>query len=351
MRNGVGSILVFMLVFSSSIIPISSIVVSKTVSHPYMKGNVFFVGGLGPNNYTSIQEAVDAASDGDTVFVYDDSSPYNENVVVDKSLALIGEEKQTTVIYGIGINNASVCLQADGASVQGFTLTHNFHGVYIESNDCVIENNIITGTREGISIFKADHTRIEGNMIVNNTQGVYAAFAKDTVISGNIISQNVHHGINLGSENTFITLNTISDNGDNGVMIGWNNNTVLQNTIINNGRYGVDIWNSHNNSILKNNIYDNKQGNVRIEVDLWVALLLRPFQHTVEANYWGRPTQIPKMILGCKYLFVPTLTLQALMHILLQKRPTDPVNASIFIPVLKFDWHPAQEPYDVPGLC
>ena len=39
------------------------------------EGNTLYVGGLGPNNYTIIQEAIDNASDGDTIFVYDDSSP------------------------------------------------------------------------------------------------------------------------------------------------------------------------------------------------------------------------------------------------------------------------------------
>jgi len=39
-------------------------------------GNTLYVGGSGPGNYTSIQDAIDDASDGDTVYVYDDSSPY-----------------------------------------------------------------------------------------------------------------------------------------------------------------------------------------------------------------------------------------------------------------------------------
>jgi len=33
-------------------------------------GNTLYVGGSGPNNYTKIQDAIDNASNGDTVFVY-----------------------------------------------------------------------------------------------------------------------------------------------------------------------------------------------------------------------------------------------------------------------------------------
>jgi len=41
-------------------------------------GSTLYVGGSGPNNYTSIQDAINDASDGDTIYVYDDSSPYHE---------------------------------------------------------------------------------------------------------------------------------------------------------------------------------------------------------------------------------------------------------------------------------
>ena len=51
---------------------------------PLSRGDTLYVGGNGPGNYSTIQEAIDDASDGNTVYVYDDSSPYYENVEVDK---------------------------------------------------------------------------------------------------------------------------------------------------------------------------------------------------------------------------------------------------------------------------
>jgi hypothetical protein len=62
------------------------------------KGKTLYVGGSGPGNYTKIQDAIDDASDGDTVFVYDDSSPYYKNMVIDKKINLTGEHRETTVI-------------------------------------------------------------------------------------------------------------------------------------------------------------------------------------------------------------------------------------------------------------
>jgi hypothetical protein len=44
-----------------------------------------YVGGTGEGNYSRIQDAIDDAVDGDTVFVYDDSSPYYEHIRINKS--------------------------------------------------------------------------------------------------------------------------------------------------------------------------------------------------------------------------------------------------------------------------
>jgi len=51
-----------------------------------------------PDDYPTIQLAIDAANDGMTVLVR--SGPYEENIVVDKSLSLIGEKKETTIVRG-----------------------------------------------------------------------------------------------------------------------------------------------------------------------------------------------------------------------------------------------------------
>ena len=63
-----------------------------------LNGKTLYVGGSGPGNYTYIQLAINDASNGDTVFVY--NGMYYENVIVDKSINLIGEDRNTTVIDG-----------------------------------------------------------------------------------------------------------------------------------------------------------------------------------------------------------------------------------------------------------
>jgi len=65
---------------------------------PTSRGNWLYVGGSGAGNYTRIQDAINDSSDDDTVFVYDDSSPYDENLRIKKSIQLIGENKTSTII-------------------------------------------------------------------------------------------------------------------------------------------------------------------------------------------------------------------------------------------------------------
>ena len=80
-----------------------NIKISETIeqsSMSFSRGKTLYVGGSGGDNYTQIQHAIDNASDGDTVFVY--NGTYYENVVVDKSIQLIGEDKNTTIIDGGG---------------------------------------------------------------------------------------------------------------------------------------------------------------------------------------------------------------------------------------------------------
>ena len=89
---------------------VSGDIETKEVSTTSFDGNTLYVGGSGPNNYTKIQDAIDNASDGDTVFVYSGFyDKYNgeedSSVLIDKGINLLGEDKNTTIIDGGKINH------------------------------------------------------------------------------------------------------------------------------------------------------------------------------------------------------------------------------------------------------
>ena len=87
-------IFVCMLLIGSTISSVSATeFVGKSSIAAFNIGNTLYVGGSGPGNYSTIQGAVDDAFNGDTVFVYGESSPYNESVTVAKSITIHGFPK------------------------------------------------------------------------------------------------------------------------------------------------------------------------------------------------------------------------------------------------------------------
>jgi len=96
-------IAVILFFIGTVIIPSSGQQIDK-VSLSMSRNNTLYVGGRGPGNYTRIQDAINNASNGDKVFVYDESSPYYEKVKINKAIQLVGENQQTTVIDGRDFN-------------------------------------------------------------------------------------------------------------------------------------------------------------------------------------------------------------------------------------------------------
>jgi len=91
------AVAVILLLTGMSAVPSTAVQESKEKPFPInFDGNTLYVGGSGPNNYSSIQSAVNDAVDGDTVFVY--NGTYHENVVVNKTINLFGEDRNSTVI-------------------------------------------------------------------------------------------------------------------------------------------------------------------------------------------------------------------------------------------------------------
>ena len=85
----INKIIVFAVMFSLFLL--APIVVSEETS------NTFYVDDDGTVEYTSIQDAIDNASDGDTIFVYNGIYE-EESFSINKSINLIGEDKENTII-------------------------------------------------------------------------------------------------------------------------------------------------------------------------------------------------------------------------------------------------------------
>ena len=134
-RRVVRAIIVTLVVFVSLFATIT--ILPKTA-----RATTYFVGGVGPGNQTTIQGAINMAGFGDTVYVY--GGIYRENLIVGKSLSLIGENSATTIVDGRNFQDA-IRISSDSVKVTGFTITNGGTGIEIISYDnCIISANVIT---------------------------------------------------------------------------------------------------------------------------------------------------------------------------------------------------------------
>jgi len=274
---------VLFLLISSSVFSISGVDTEQSIQS-LSPGKTLYVGGSGPNNYTKIQDAIDNASDRDTVFVYDDSSPYYERVDIDKSINLIGEDKDTTVI---DVNNNSqnvIMIDADWVNISGFTIKNSSHfGILVRSEYNSITDNIIKNNGYGIFIIGYSNNTIINNIVKYNIYiGIYVNWSTNNniishniihsngggiyleewphynIISSNIISNHTYSGIKVRSTLNVISGNIISNN-TRGIDISNKSNEIYENLLIDNDK-GIQIaywYNNSNNSIYHNNFINN----------------------------------------------------------------------------------------------
>lgn len=248
------------LIFLISFIAISEITAIKSSNLNSFDGKTLYVGGVGPGNYTRIQDAIDNATNGDSVFVYNDSSPYYENLNIHKSINLIGEDKDSTVISGNGYGDV-VKINANDVNISYFKIGNGLNGIRIHSNNNVIADNIINYNR-GDGIYSRYKSNIfKNNIILYNYKGMVIDSSSDNKIIDNIIFKNYFIGMYIeDSNNIVISGNNISKNtydieDGGGVYIEDSFNIVLTgNNIIDNKDYGIYLWDSSSNTITGNHI-------------------------------------------------------------------------------------------------
>ena len=286
----IGIILLFV---GTCIIPAIAQDIEKS-SQPTSRGNWLYVGGSGPGNYSKIQDAINDSSNGDTVFVYDDSSPYYENVVVNKSIDLVGEDRNSTVVDG-GRNGDVVFISADNISIDGFTIQNSGDkyddaGVHLRSNFSIVRNMKIWNDSRGIYLYHSCNNQVVNNTInQNREEGVVLGFHSDyNMIYGNIIGWLNRVGVELlasNMNNTF-SYNVIEQNQDEGVILFTShNNRFLSNTIRRNGQDGIFIHDSMNNNITKNTI--NANGGSGVSIQSVASPKNSILKNTISYNYYG----------------------------------------------------------------
>jgi len=237
---------------------------------PILSNDVIWV----PDNYTRIQWAIGNATEGDIVRVR--AGIYNGQLVVDKALALIGEDSSTTVIDSDGASPV-VELIANGSQISGFTVQDNkkeaLYGIRLAyTSDCIINRNIVNmsysapgGAPRGIWLGNSNNTVISENVIVNGFKGIDLVNSNNNTIGWNNISD-INTGINLHhSSNNTLNENILASSGNDGIWLSYSNNNTIKGNTANNGYDGIHLYSSDGNIIYGNTVKDNSMISIRVE--------------------------------------------------------------------------------------
>jgi parallel beta-helix repeat protein len=223
-----------------------------------------------PDDYSTIQAAVDAASSGDTIIVRDGT--YTENVDVNKDHLTIKSENgaEVTVVQAANSDDHVFEVTADYVNISGFTVKcateYQKAGICLNGiasdnvEQCSILENIISGSHTGILLQYSSNNAITGNIADSNYYyGIYLLYSSDNSLTNNIASNGTYYGISLfGSSNNILTNNTVDLNA-NGIELSEssNNNTIANNAIDSNNNYGIPIISSCNNTLTNNTVSNN----------------------------------------------------------------------------------------------
>jgi parallel beta-helix repeat protein len=158
----------------------------------------------------SIQETVDNAFPGDTILVK--PGEYNESIQIDQdNLTIISYSKNSydTVITGKNRESNVFKVVASNVTISGFSITDSKYGIYLNgAQNCVINNNIISGNDIGICLFKSENNTLSNNTVSSNADcGI-----KLSASSSNTIYNNFFNNTNNARDSKLNTWNRISGN-------------------------------------------------------------------------------------------------------------------------------------------
>jgi len=234
----------------------------------YQKGTIILVDddfdtttpGWNVTHFNSIQDGIDAVAENGTVYIY--NGTYYENVVVNKTIDLIGEDRNNTIIDGGGIGDV-VYVSADWVNISGFCMinsggTEIDAGIDVCSNFNSISGNTVSNNCNGIGLSSfSNYNTISGNTVSNNSDiGMCLSYTNSNNIDNNKLINNDVNIYLLNSNDNNITYNNITSDKW-GIWLGSSNdNNILDNTIANITYDGVSVLYSSNNTIMSNIITD-----------------------------------------------------------------------------------------------
>ena len=243
--------------------------------------------------YRHIQNGVVAASDGDIIYVF--SGEYYENIVVDKSITLFGENRKDTIIDGM-YREYVVHVVEDCVTIEQFTIRNSGGhmdnaGIKLDSGSNVIRKCTIYRTKTGAYVNGTSDNEINNCTFHTNGEGIYLKSSNGNKVTDCYFSHNAL-GLNMGDSNEieitdcYAQTNGIGfffnnssnievsqcaayNNNDNegGLFLNYCRNIDILNCIVSHNGFGIKIADCSNIYISHSNLFWNTHAGISIWED------------------------------------------------------------------------------------
>jgi len=250
----VSASIVMLLVFTGFV---GLIVFDGIVDDRGVEAATLTVGQVGSGaQYSTVQDAIDNASVGDTIYVWE--GIYYENVVVNKKVTLIGNGTTNTTIDGGG-SGYVILISSDWVEVRNLTINNSGFGsldagvAILDADNCRLENlNCSDNNKYGIRLYQSDGSIIENTTCINNSyNGIYLGYSNSNTVSNCNIYLNGRHGVCIyTSTGNTVDGNTIGPNLLHGIfMEDSTTTTITDNNMVSEGvyleGYQLQHWSTH----------------------------------------------------------------------------------------------------------
>ena len=240
----------------------------------------------------TIQSVINNASTWDTIIIPE--GIYFEHLVVNKSLSIIGENRDLTVIDGNGTGSV-ITVTASNVTIQCLTVNGSGRepydgGIFLDysSYDDIMYDNLLSNAYGLVFYVSSNNVVADNVMSLNIDDGIFGYFSSYNVISSNLIYSNAN-GIDFDhSLNNNIFNNTLSLSSNIGLLLSSSHSNILSVNTISNNSIGIYlVFNSVNNTIYHNNFKSNFQ-----HVYLDPASYSNRWDNGLEGNYWDNYTGV-----------------------------------------------------------
>ena len=194
-----------------------------------------------PDDYSTIQAAVDESSLDDTIIIRDGT--YIENVEIYKNLTIKSESgAEKTIVQAANSEYHVFDVIADYVNINGFTISgtdaREKAGIFLDNVEyCIISNNIISENSRGINLnYSNNNTITNNNVNTNHLRGILLEDSNNNTITNNNVNFNNlkkrwTHGICLVASNgNSIYLNNFTKNGQNIYYAGFETTCIWDST-------------------------------------------------------------------------------------------------------------------------